>query len=100
MRILNIERAVEPRVCGARGAVQAVRPAVRVLKVPSSARDERIEVGRAGVARRWLDDGILFGGTLDRLAGKNCAGGEVCSSERRRGNSGKGIAYSVIPILR
>ena len=65
MRILDVEHAIEPRVCGAGGAVQTVRPRIRVLNVAPRARDERIEVGRARVARGRLDYCKLFCGTLD-----------------------------------
>lgn len=69
MRILDVEHAIEPRVCRAGGAVQTVRPSVWVLEVSSRVRDERVEVGRAGEARGRLDHCKLFFGTLDRLAG-------------------------------
>ena len=77
MRILDVEHAKEPRVCRAGRAVQAVGPRIWVLDVSPRARDERIEVGRARVARGRLDYCKLFCRTLDRLSGKNCARGTL-----------------------
>ena len=68
MRVLDVEHAIEPCVCHTGGAVQTVRSGVWILEVSPRAGDERIEVGRAGVARGRLDHRKLFCRTLDRLA--------------------------------
>lgn len=77
MRILNVKHAIQPRIGRAGGAVQTIRPCVWVSEVSARARDERVEVGRARVARGGLDHCKLFCGTLDWLSRKNCRRGPV-----------------------
>jgi len=73
MRILDIEIGVQPLVRRAGRAVQTIGSRVGVLQVTSRARNEGIEVQRAGQPPGRLDHSKFCLSTLDRLSGKNLA---------------------------